>query len=431
MLNKNLNIAISIAVVAFLATNFYLLFSDKSVIEKSVYIKEYERLVADDFHEETLKEALVVPSETYTVYADDDETIEEWLVTEGEPVFPGQELALLDTRKTDRSREVVEAQYDGLIEQKNELESMIAELLSAQSLADTTTYSDVNRTEGLGGTTSENTLELDVNFSVDVTQGGSYTEAISAAEQQLADVAKQLVVAEAQLAQDPMNPALISPVDGVVSTITRSGSTLSIDIFSSQKEILTYALDDEWQEIETGDRAFIQGNGIDGVEEGSVVSVSTVHAKENELLSTYKTLDKDEAINPIAYYEVRIQPDNELETVPFSHNVNAVVVTNEVTGAVSVNEKWLHNQKDETAQGTILTELGRSSVVSVDTPFTWRKRAIVTNGLLEGDIATKDFSVDEYEYDPRVYLPIPDYFPTKEEWKSFGWKNYVRYMLVK
>lgn len=430
-MSKFFNIAISLAVSAFIAINLYLIFSDKSVIDKSVHVSAYERMVAGDFNEEVAKEGLVVPAEIYTVYVDEEETIESWLVAEGDPVSVGQELALLNTNRADSRREVIEAEYDGLIEQKNELESMISELLFDQSLANKNTYSGANKKDAVTGLTGNTTLELDVNFSVDVTQEGSYTEAISSAEQHLADVARQLVVVETQLAQDPSRPALNSPVDGVVSTITRTGSALAIEIFDSQKEIMTYAKDHEWQEIESGDRVLLQGEGIEVAAEGMVQSVSTVHSKEDELLVTYKTLDKDLAINPLAYYEVRIQPDALLEAVPFSQNVNTVVITNEVFGAVSVKEKWLRKKKEQTAQGTIITELGKASVVNVETPFTWRKQAVVTNGLYANDIAIKDNNIGEFDYEPRVYLSMPSYFPTKEEWKSYGWKNYVRSSLIK
>lgn len=432
-MNKLVNIAIAVVVSAFIATNFYLLFSDKSVIAKSVYVNEYERLTPDDFTEEKPKEALVVPAQTYTVYVGQDETVESWLVTEGDSVFLGEELALLNTERADLNREVIEAQYDGLIEQKNDLESMIGDLTSERSASTSTTSSNINRNDGITELADKTTIELglDVNFSVDVTQEGYYTEAIASAEQGLADVARQLVVVEAQLAQDPSNPALISPTDGVVSKVIRTGTTLAIDIFSSQKEMITYAKDHEWQEIETGDRVLLQGEGIEPGEEGTVSSVSTIHAEKNDLLATYKKLDKDKSMNPLSYYEVRIQPDSELASIPFSQNVNAVIITNEVFSATSLNEKWLRKNTEESAQGTIITELGRASVVEVVTPFTWRNRAIVTSGLQSDDIAINDRSVGGYDYEPRVYMPMPSYMPTKKEWKSFGWKNYVRHLIVK
>ena len=132
-------------------------------------------------------------------------------------------------------------------------------------------------TETDGKTTIE--FGLDVDFTVDVTQEGSYAQAIAAAEQQLTDIARQLVVVDAQLGQDSARPALISPVDGVVSNITRLGSTLAVDIYSTQKIVTTYAKDNEWKKIEVNDRVLLQADGIGGAEEGTVLSVSAIPTK--------------------------------------------------------------------------------------------------------------------------------------------------------
>lgn len=432
-MSKLSNIAIAIAVSAFLATNFYLLFSEKSVIAKSVYVKEYERMTVDDFSEEVAKEALVVPADTHTIYVGTENTVESWLVAEGDTVSVGQELALLNTERADDNRELIEAQNDALIQQENELKSILAKLVSERSKAQSTTGSNVNRKDGVTEVTGKTTIELglDVKFSVDVTQAGSYAEAIAATEQQLADVTRQLVVVKAQLAQNPSSPALVSPIDGIVSNVIRTGSTLAIDIYGSQKEIITFAKDHEWQEIEVGDRVLLQGEGIEASEEGTVLSVSTIHAQEDESLVAYKKLDTKESTNPLAYYEVRISPDSELETVPYANHVNAVVITNEVFDAVALNEKWLRKKKEDSAQGTMIDHLGRAGTVTVTTPFIWKNRAVVTDGLYAGDIVIKDPVVGEYNYAPRVYLPMPSYMPVKKEWKSFGWKNYVKYMIIK
>ena len=67
---------------------------------------------------------------------------------------------------------------------------------------------------------------------------GSYAQAIATAEQELAEIVRRIVVIEAELAQNPSRPAMISPVDGVVSNVTRLGSTQGIDIYSTQRKSL-------------------------------------------------------------------------------------------------------------------------------------------------------------------------------------------------
>ena len=89
-MGKMRNIAVSIAVSAFLAANIYLLFSDKSVITKSVYVDRYERMTNSNFQEKIAKESFVAPEEIYTVYVGNEDTVDSWLVKEGDQVAVGK-----------------------------------------------------------------------------------------------------------------------------------------------------------------------------------------------------------------------------------------------------------------------------------------------------------------------------------------------------
>lgn len=420
-MNKRMNIAAAIAISSFLAMNFYLLFSDKSVIPKSMYVDRYERLAAQHVQQEIGKEGLVAPVETYTVYVGHEETVDTWLVQEGDLVDVGDNLAYLQTERADGQRAIWTAELDALDEQEAALLFLISNLEEERGRA--STDSSANVSEEVEG-------EWAVDVQIDVTQDGSFAQAISAAEQELATIERQRIVLEAQLAQDATKPALISPVEGVVSHITRHGSTLAIDIFSSQRLIVTYAKNDEWQQIESGDRVLIQGDGIEKAMEGSVLSVSTSPAADTEWLNAYKALDNKSITNPLAYYEVRILTDSDLPTVPFGTNVNASVVVNEAEDAITVNEKWLHRPYEQSATVWVIDDTGRAIITAVETPFTWNTRAVVSKGLQVGDIALYEPELWQYADSPKVFLPMPTDLPTKSEWRSFGWRNYLKYSVL-
>ena len=339
-MNKVTNIAVTVAISAFLAVNFYLLFSDKSIITKSVYVDRYERMTSGDHREELQKEGFIAPEETYTVYVGNDDTIESWLVKEGDPVTVGDELAILQTERAEGQRAVWEAEREALQQQASSVRSMISSLEYEREEAQSDSSSNVNREDNVSDSTTETTVEvgLNVDVQVDVKQDGSFAQAIAAAEQDLAEIERQQTVVDAQLSQNPGRPALISPVDGIVSKVTRTGSTLSVDIFSSQKVIVTYAKNDEWQKIKNGDKVLIQVDGIENALEGTVISVSLAPAIDNEWLQAYKILDATKVKNPLAYYEVRILTDATDQSVPFGTNVNAIVIVNEALDAISVKE---------------------------------------------------------------------------------------------
>ena len=66
------NIAVAIVISCFIAANAILLFSEKSIIPKTVYVDDYERLTAGSYTEELPKEGLVAPVNSSFVYVAGD-----------------------------------------------------------------------------------------------------------------------------------------------------------------------------------------------------------------------------------------------------------------------------------------------------------------------------------------------------------------------
>lgn len=431
---KYKNIAISLVVTTLLFTNFYLLYEKEGVAQESIRVSEYERLKLGDYFDRLAKESLVVPDEIYTVYAEQDDSVEEWLVKEGDIVMAGQELALLNMEQVNNYQETLEIEYDSLVQQEVELFEVLTNLENSQYESETISGEGVNTNNSFHDTEGLTTFNLgvDANFQVDVSQEGSYAAAISSVEQQLSEIHRKIMVIETQLNQGVEQAALISPTDGVVSTVHRMGERLAVDVYGSQRQVITYAIDSEWQDIYPGARVLLQGKGIEETEEGTVLSVSEVHSNTNELLNTYKALDSTDPLNPLAYYEVIIEPDNQLDTLPFAHNINALIYKEEFYDEVSMNESWLHdkNNEDETAIVSILNEDGQANEVLATTPLTLKKRAIITGGLYEGEVVIPQ-SLTPFDYDPRVIMPMPQYMPTKKELRAFGVRNYLRYMIIR
>ncbi|WP_172371407.1 efflux RND transporter periplasmic adaptor subunit [Sporosarcina jiandibaonis] len=429
------NITVAIVISLFLGFNFYLLFNKDSKISKSLYVSEFERLSAGDFTDKMPKEGLIAPLEMSTVYVGNEDEVENWLVTEGDKVKIGDELALLNTERSDEEKELLNTKHQALLQQKREIESLITDLNTSKSKTGTGSSSNVNRDENVTEVEGGAKIELDfkVDFTVDVTQEGSYAQAHAAAEQQLAEISKELTVVEAQVAQESLNTAIISPVSGVVSNVIRHGSKLAVDIYSTEKIVTTYAKDHEWQLIEEGDRVTIQGAGLEGVTEGIVTFVSELPATENELIETYKKIDEEKAVNPLAYYEVQITTPEELSTTPYGHNVNTAIIIDEASGAVSVNEDWVSRSDKKTAKGKVIDKSGKSVTVKLSTPFMEDMRLIVTEGLASGQVVfpMPKPTHDIYKGNPNVFIKMPTDMPTKKEWKSWTWKEYMKYMILK
>lgn len=425
-MNKLGNIAVAIVISCFIAANAILLFSEKSVIPKTVYVDEYEQLTAGNYTEELPKEAFVAPTTSSMVYIANEETVEEWLVKEGDGVTMGQEIASLNTARSDEQRAVWESERQALQSQESELESKISELESERSRAAANNRTSANATETTGSGDSETAVNVDVD--VNVSDEGAYAGAIAALEKELSNVQRQLAVVDSQLSQDGSNAAILSPVDGVVAKIHKLGEQLAVEIYSSNRNLLTFAVGEEWQDIKAQYRVLIQADGMDKAVEGTVESVSLVPAPSNEWVDAYKKVAEDKEKNPLAYYEVRIFPNEPIEALPFANNANVSIIVNEAKEAVSVKARWLDDRFKEEAVATVINEDGYAVRKKVLVPFDYQNRAVVVEGLSIGDLAVNHDDLDEYPYAPSVFFPMPTEMPSWSSWKTFGWKNYVKYL---
>lgn len=426
-MNKTLmNVVIAVVVSVFLALNLYLLYSEKSVIPKSVYVNQHERMSANEYKEVLPKEGLIAPAEVFTIFADERNAIDTWLVEEGTPVTAGEELASLQTEEAEGQRAMWESEKDAIQTQQNTIRSTISTL----EMTDTTNSSDSSNSDKTQAD-EDTKVELNVDIKVDVNQTGSYDQAIAEAERDLADATRRLQVVESQLEQSPDIPALVSPVNGTVARIDSEGTRPTIVIYSNEQVIETYAEDEEWSELEKGDSVLMAAKGTEGTTDGSVQSVDKIPAQSDEFLDAYKELAKKQVTNPLAYYKVRLSTDGQKIQAPFGTHVKTVITTNLAQNAAAVQSRWVTDMNEENAFVWRLDESGYAATVAIETPFEHLDHRVVTSGVVAGDVVVHDKSIRDQESAPRVFFPMPTDMPTKEEWKAFGWKNYVKVLLLK
>ena len=270
---------------------------------------------------------------------------------------------------------------------------------------------------------------MNVDVQVDVHQDGAFAQGIAEAERELAEIDRKLAVIQAQLAQDATRPALISPVDGTVSKVDKHGFILSADIYSDRKLVTTFVQLDEWQKIEAGDTVQIQDEYLENVIEGMVYAVSEVPATDNRWREAYDKLDPKERKNPLDLYEITIMPIEDLYSLPFGANVNASIIVNDAD-AVAVKVHWLESYMKDRGFVWKLDEHGRAAKTAVTVPFIANNRAVVTEGLKTGDVLLHNRMINENSNLSNVFLPLPLELPSVSDWKSFGWKNYVKYGFV-
>lgn len=440
-MNKYLTIALSIAITSFLAANAILLFSDKSIVPKELYISEYERTYTSSYTERLPKEAVTAPLGATEIFIQDSDAIEQWIINEGDFVEAGTELALLNESESEEQRAIWEAEKDALDGELREVRSALSDLEAARSRQSSSTPSssgDTSTSRDTVTTEEGDTVELDVNVSlslatnVEVPQDGSFAAGIAEVEQRIASIESQLAVVEAQLDQNTAKPALISPIEGIVGKIDADSEPMSIEIYSNEKLFTTYVIEEEWLEVNAEDRVFVHVDGIAQAMPGRVLSVSQLPAKNSKWLEAYQALDPVDQANPIAIYEVLIITEEPItEVVPYGKTANASIIINEALDAVALKDDWIFDRYNGAGNVFVLNEAGRAETVPVTIAFDLDGKAILSDGVEAGATVVDNEVLRRFGSAPQAFLPFPSIRPDMEHAKNTYWRKYVGYLLAR
>lgn len=426
-------IGLSVAITAFLAINAILLFSDKSIVPKKIYVNEYERTYTSSYTEKLPKEAVTGPLAATEIFIQDSDAIEQWIINEGDYVEAGTELALLNEAESEEQRAIWEAEEDALNDELSEVRTVLRDLESAQSRQSRpTTGSSTNRDTTT--TASGDTVELDVNvqLEVEVPQDGSYAAGVAEAEQRIAALETQLAVVEAQLEQNTAKPALISPIEGVVGKIDAGSMPMSIEIYSSEKLFMTYVIEEEWLEVNVDDRVFLHVDGIAQAMPGKVLRKSQLPADNSKWLDAYRALDPVDQNNPIAIYEVLIMTEEPItDAVPYGKTANASIIVNEAADAVALKDAWIFDRYNGTGNVFMLNEEGRAEAVPVTIAFDLDGKAVLSEGVAPGATVIDSEILRQFAFAPQAFLPFPSIQPDIEHAKNTNWRRYVEYLLAR
>ncbi|MCM3610353.1 efflux RND transporter periplasmic adaptor subunit [Planococcus sp. MERTA32b] len=432
-MNKYFTIGLSVAITAFLAINAILLFSDKSTVQKKLYIDDYERAYTSSYTERLPKEAITAPLAATEIFIQDSDAVEQWIINEGDYVEPGTELALLNEAESEEQRAIWEAEEDALNDELREVRTVLRELESAQSRQSRPTTGSSSNSD-TATTPNGDTVELDVNvqLEVEVPQDGSYAAGAAEAEQRIAALETQLAVIEAQLEQNTAKPALISPIEGVVGKIDAGSSPMSIEIYSSEKLFTTYVIEKEWLEVNVDDRVFLHVDGIAQAMPGQILRKSQLPADDSKWLEAYRALDPVDQNNPIAIYEVLIMTDEPItDAVPYGKTANASIIINEAADAVALKDNWIFDRFNGTGNVFVLNEDGRAEAAPVTIAFDLDGKAVLSEGVAPGTTVVDNKILRSFSSAPQAFLPFPSIQPDIEHAKETYWRKYVEYLLAR
>lgn len=412
-MKKWLVIITSLVLSIFVAVNSYLVFSEESTIAKTKIVKQSFIAEEEDIRQEIEKPSYLAPREIVTLYVNDEEAIEQWLIQEGDTVYAGDELVLLETERIDGQVDAWVAEQSALETQRERIEDTVAMLQEERSSAESE--------ESVNSSLSQLEEELNLEFNVKMDQRGSYAQAIAEAERELASIDRQLNMLDYQIDQSYVRPAIVSPISGVVAHVDRHSNRPTIDIYSEAADLVTYVTEEEWEDLMLGNDVLITYDEFEERGEGTLDRLDTIPAKTSSTLELFEKAFDDEQMQNL--YEVRVDPLGTVEEQPYGKRYDVALIGQEATDSVVVPLDYLERESTNEGLVYVLNEEGIPTKEMIAIDFILENDAI-TMSLAEGEVVLKD-ALDS----TRVGLPLRMTWPEREAWKTFGWKNYVKYFV--
>lgn len=462
---KPISIALGmIATIAVVSVNGYLLFNEDSSVEKSYFINESRRVYADHHVSSIEKDVILAADEEIHISAD-AKALSQIVVRTGQSISLNEELAIFNSDEIDNEQRKLEIERDAYEKELTTLKTVLRSLEKDKKLSAPLTKIDSKQVDE----------DLNINIQTEITQS-TPAEAITLVEQKMAEVERKLEISQNRLSELNTSLALTSPVEGVVADVKEENGTVTFILYSSEKNLVTYITEDEWKEIEEGQRVEIDNieeqfirdevkQGMVTEEEDEPIDGSIIEKQQIPVTHSIWLDEMKDKFPDSKLFEVRISPNNQFVDTPFMTVTKANIVTNESLSAYKINVQWVMDFKKQVDEEEIdvegdlsslrfsdevpmsenntsgekddeqytieqfvyvLGEDGTVRLAQVFIDFTDEGNAIITGEIEDGFVILNDQQKTELS---RTFLPAPFEMPSKEAWKTFTWEDYVRYLV--
>lgn len=407
--------SLSIIVIALLiGVNAYFVFKDDSKVARSYFINEFQRATPSDRVETVEKDAIVAPAQTYTISAD-AKNLAAIDVTRGQEVHANDLLATYKTEEVDGELAKLEAERTAYETELSDLESALADIESEYG-GGNDPKSSIN--------TDQISEKLNVSVKFELGQQASPSTAVAILNRHIAETNRQIALMDAQIGQIKARQGVICPVDGVISKITEQAGAVTFEIYSSEKSMLAYLSEDEWQKVEDGQTVSFKLPHNDDDLSGVVFQKQMIPANKESLWAN--ELAKSAKLPKPTSYEVILHQDDILENIPFSTVGKASITVNQASNALKVKSTWVKAGKNNKHSVYTIDENGKIRLEDIEVAFKTADSTIFTGYM---DAGTPIIANEQRNILARSFRSIP---LKKIEWRNFkeiGWKDYVKYIV--
>lgn len=403
--------SLSIIVLAILiGLNAYFVFKDDSKVARSYFIDEFQKAYKGDNVERINKHTIVAPAKTFTISADAN-SLSAINVTRGQEVSVTDLLATYKTEEVDAELTKLEAERTAYETELSELESALSKIE-----ADSDPTSSIN--------TDQISDKLTVTVEMELDGQNSTTTAIAILNRHIAETNRQIALTEAQIAQIQARQGVISPVDGIISNIKEEAGSVTFEIYSSEKAMLAYLSEEEWQKVLAGQTVDFELQHFEDALTGVVLEKQMIATTKD---STWANeLAKSAKLPQPSNYEVILQQDDLLAAIPFSTVGKASIIVNEAFDSYKVDKDWVKSSKDDIKSIYIVGQDGKIRREDIQVEFETAQSAIFTGLLDEG---TPILSYEKRNIMAGSFLTMPIKKIKWQHFKELDWKYYVKYII--
>ena len=402
-----------ILIALLVGVNAYFVFKDDSKVARSYFVDEFQRATVGDRVETVKKDAIVAPAETYTISAD-AKSLAAVNVKRGQDIKATDLLATYKTEEVDDELTKLEAERDAYETELRDLESALSQIESE--------FDDkANPKSSIN--TDQVSDKLNVTVKLELAQQNSPSTAAAILNRHIAETTRQIAVMDAQIEQIQSRQGVISPVDGVISNITDEAGTVTFEIFSTDKAMLAYLSEEEWQKVAAGQTVQFELQHFKDELSGVVLEKQMIATNDDTTWAN--ELAKSVKLPKPTNYEVMLQQDDILENIPFSTVGQASIVVNEAFDAFKVKSSWVKKVKGAKSV-YIIDEDGKIRLEEIEVAFTAKDSTIFTSTI---DESTPILANENRNILARTFCSMP---VKKIEWQHFkeiGWKDYVKYII--
>ena len=427
----------------------YVTFNEDSPVFRSYFINEYAVANADS-HEEVLKKDAVLSAKSIQHVIANATDVDELLVQVGDEVLAGQELLSFESDASEREFERLEIQAEAYEDELDALQSVANSIGSASNSTTTRPTGNLNLTE-----VGEN---ISVDVALQVASSNSPLEAAALIDQRMIEVQRNLDMVDGYLAMsDGSSAALLSPIDATVTAITHDNGFISIELYANEQRYVTFVSDTEWQRLEAGQVASIEATIEDETIESEVTGlVASKHKVPATDSPEYALIQQLDAYKDRTLYEVSIETDMPIDSLPFGSFANASIVLAEEPFAYKLPISWIapppvtadtvEDTDAVTSEEAVtidpladdsLAYFGEDNVYTlgydgrirlnpIDVSFTIGDAAVTPTDLVDGTIMLNAKERDIYA---ETFMTMPTRKLQWEQVKMLSWEDYVKYLL--